>query len=227
MKHRVSLIYHPFFLMAIIMAITPSHILLLTGAREAPHFTQFLTDRNPELEVSHALTLEQAEQALDGRAQDTRIIAFLTDIIVPRRVLDQLGPKPYNIHPGPPEYPGSYPESFAIWDEAEEYGITAHEMAPKVDTGAIVGVSRFPFPEQPDLHNIGDLIFARAVELFARIASHCAISNAPLPPINEQWGERRYTRADFEALCRSGVGLDPQAQERLRRACGKDFVSIH
>ena len=206
------------------MAITPSHILLLTGEREAPHFTQFLMDRNPSLTVSHALTLEVAEQALEGRAAETRVIAFLTNIIVPRRMLDQLGPKPYNIHPGPPEYPGSYPESFAIWDEATDYGITAHEMAPKVDTGAIVGVSRFPFPPEPDLTNIGDLIFAKAVELFAQVASHCAISNAPMPPIDETWGARRYTRADFRALCRSGSDLGASDLARLRRACGKDFV---
>lgn len=206
------------------MAITPRHILLLTGNREAPHFTQFLTDRNPSLTVSHALTLEAAEQALDGRAADTRIIAFLTDIIVPARLLDRLGPKPYNIHPGPPEYPGSYPESFAIWDQASQYGVTAHEMAPKVDTGAIVGVSRFPFPPEPDLTNIGDLIFAKAVELFAQVASHCAITNAPMAAIDQSWGAKRYTRADFHALCRSGSGLSAPDLDRLRRACGKDFI---
>ena len=206
------------------MAITPRHILLLTGNREAPHFTQFLTDRNPSLSVSHALTLEAAEQALDGRAADTRIIAFLTDIIVPARLLDRLGPKPYNIHPGPPEYPGSYPESFAIWDQASQYGVTAHEMAPKVDTGAIVAVSRFPFPPAPDLTNIGDLIFAKAVELFAQVASHCAITNAPMAAIGQSWAAKRYTRADFYTLCRSGNGLSAPDLERLRRACGKDLV---
>ncbi|MEO0392543.1 MAG: formyltransferase family protein [Pseudomonadota bacterium] len=206
------------------MTATPAHILLLTGNREAPHFSQFLTDRNPRLTVSHATTLARAEQALANRLAETRIIAFLTDIIVPGSVLSKLGPTPYNIHPGPPEYPGSYPESFAIWDQATTYGITAHEMAARVDTGRIVAVSRFALPDQPDLSNVGDLIFAQAVEMFATIGAHCANSNAPLPTSGDQWHDRRYTKADFQTLCRSGHGLAPTDLARLKRACGQDFV---
>lgn len=202
----------------------PDHILLLTGNREAPFFTEFLTSRNPGLTVSHALTLGDAERALDGREQDTRIIAFLTDIIVPARILDRLGPAPYNIHPGPPEYPGSYPESFAIWDEAGEYGITAHEMAASVDTGTIVAVSRFALPDMPDLYNVGDLIYSKAVEVFATVAAHCATSDAPMPSAGVDWHQRRYTKADFRELCRSGSKHQGAALDRLKRACGKDFI---
>jgi hypothetical protein len=202
----------------------PSHILLLTGALEVPFFTDYLTSRNPALVISHALTLEAAEQALEGRMDQTRIIAFLTDIIVPARILDQLGPVPYNIHPGPPAYPGSYPESFAIWDQATTYGITAHEMAARVDTGPIVAVSHFPLPELPDLENIGDLIYGKAVEVFAVIGAHCATTDDPMPAIDVQWARRRYTKADFRSLCRSGGKYHGSDRDRLQRACGKDYV---
>lgn len=164
------------------------------------------------------------ERALEGRMDSTRIIAFLTGVIVPAAILDALPSAAYNIHPGPPEYPGSYPESFAIWDGATAYGITAHEMAPKVDTGAILRVSRFDLPVQPDLNNMGDLVFGAAVEMFAAIAEHCAISDDDIPPSGDHWAAKRYTKQDFAALCRSGGSYAGADLDRLRRACGKDFI---
>ncbi|MEM6903076.1 MAG: formyltransferase family protein, partial [Pseudomonadota bacterium] len=123
-----------------------------------------------------------------------------------------------------PEYPGSYPESFAIWDGATQYGITAHEMAAKVDTGRIVRVSRFDMPPVPDLNNMGDLVFGAAVEMFSAIANHCALSDDDMAPSGDQWAERHYTKRDFAALCQSSAQHDGADLARLKRACGKDFI---
>ena len=48
-----------------------------------------------------------------------------------------------NFHPGPPEYPGSGCINFALYDEVNEYGVTAHIMNSKVDNGDILEVKRF------------------------------------------------------------------------------------
>jgi methionyl-tRNA formyltransferase len=48
-----------------------------------------------------------------------------------------------NFHPGPPEYPGSGCINWALLDGAKEFGVTAHLMSEKIDSGAILAVDRF------------------------------------------------------------------------------------
>ena len=38
--------------------------------------------------------------------------------------------------------------NFAIFDLAIQFGVTAHIMNPKVDTGKIIGVKRFPISKE-------------------------------------------------------------------------------
>ena len=52
-------------------------------------------------------------------------------------MLDAFAGPSYNFHPGPPNRPGRYPSVFALYDNARHFGITVHEMLPKVDSGAI------------------------------------------------------------------------------------------
>ena len=45
----------------------------------------------------------------------------------------------FNLHPGPlPEYAGSNPVSWAIYNGEKRHGITIHKMIPEVDAGPIV-----------------------------------------------------------------------------------------
>ena len=71
------------------------------------------------------------------------IVSYLARWIVPAPLLARAA-LALNFHPGPPEYPGYGCNNFAIYEGAREYGVTCHHMAPRVDTGAIVEVLRFP-----------------------------------------------------------------------------------
>lgn len=200
-------------------------IITLTGQREAPFFREFLLTRNPDLAVFSADNLRDLRHLVESCSGQVRLLAFLTDIIVPADLLAQLTITPYNIHPGSPDYPGSHPESFAIWERAETFGVTAHEMTASVDAGAIVAVARFPVPPEAERIALADLAYARATEVFAVVAAHCAISDAPLPQMqNEIWGKPKRTRAAFQALCQSAAGRSPAELERLKRACGSNFI---
>ena len=48
-----------------------------------------------------------------------------------------------NFHPAPPEYPGSGCINFALYDEVDEYVVTAHLVNEKIDNGRILQVRRF------------------------------------------------------------------------------------
>src|SRR5574337_1427381 len=72
------------------------------------------------------------------------IISYLSPWIVPTWLLKKAKIAAINFHPGPPEYPGIGCTNFAVYNAESEYGVTAHHMAGKVDTGAIIAVQRFP-----------------------------------------------------------------------------------
>src|SRR6202046_3675211 len=121
-------------------------ILLLAGAAEQSILPLALRGHNPLLTgvpVGSAAELHALDSGLLSRA---RLIAFVTAEIVPPSVLARLGYGAFNFHPGPPSYPGWAPAHFALYDQATEFGVTAHVMVEQVDAGPIVDVAVFPIP---------------------------------------------------------------------------------
>ena len=70
------------------------------------------------------------------------IICFRSLSVLPKSLLKKASIAAVN-YPGPPEYPGSGCINFALYDEVNEYGVTAHIMNSKVDNGDILEVKRF------------------------------------------------------------------------------------
>ena len=199
---------------------------LVTGVHEAEAFTEFLLRQSPDLVIYHIQSPSELTTCVGKANGHIRLLAFLTDLIVPAAILNQLTVTPYNVHPGPPEYPGSNPISFALWDEVSDYGVTAHEMVASVDAGAIVKVKRFYLDPSMARADAGDLAYAHAVSLFSEIASHCAHTDEPLPTLEIPWAQHKNTRKSFERLCQD----DPQDMAPIRlkrqRICGDDFVPV-
>ena len=194
-------------------------IILLTGPDEAPFLRELFLKLDPRLDVTAAHDLDALTAAVDRCDGDARLIAFLTAVIVPTGLLDRLKVTPYNIHPGPPEYPGAHPECFAIWEEAEGFGVTAHEMTARVDEGPIVAVYRFDMPASPDRIALSELTFLRALDVIAAVARHCAVTDAPMTRLDDTWASRKRTRAEFRQLRASSAEIAPAGLERLVRAC--------
>jgi len=121
----------------------PDEIVLLTGEREAPYLTQHLQVQAPALAIRHVATREALDAAFAVPRRRRRLIAFTTNIVVPGRYIAACDLGAYNFHPGPPTYPGVYPESFAVWEGAKHFGATAHAMVRQVDAGPIVRTEWF------------------------------------------------------------------------------------
>lgn len=203
----------------------PRRIILLTGPDEAPFLRELFLKLDPRLEVTAALDLEQLTAAVECCDGDARLIAFLTATIVPSALLSRLKLTPYNIHPGPPEYPGAHPECFAIWEQAQTFGVTAHEVTARVDAGPIVALCRFAMPPEPDRATLSELTYIRALDVIAAVARHCARSDGPMVPIDETWSPGKRTRKEFLALRRTAAETVPADLERLSRACGGGLAS--
>ena len=174
-------------------------IVLLTQREEAPVFMDWLRDRAPDVDLIQARDLSMLQTAIGGAGDRTRVISMLSHVIIPAHLLDLLGPEPYNIHPGPPEYPGANPERRALDEGASDYGVTGHVMVEQLDAGPIIYVNRFEIPPGIARLEFADQVFAHTIRAFGLIAAHCALTNAPLARVNADWAPRLTHQAELAA----------------------------
>jgi methionyl-tRNA formyltransferase len=95
--------------------------------------------------------------------ESSLLISLGTSVIVKQHELDCFT-LAYNFHPAPPEYRGSQPYHFALYEKATHYGATCHEMDLYIDHGPIVYVDRF---EILPGHTSMDLLHYSLHQLFA------------------------------------------------------------
>lgn len=171
----------------------------------------------PDLTLHIAAEPEELAPVLARLDRPVRLVSILSGRILPADFLAALGEPAYNIHPGPPNYPGTCPEVFALYEGADSYGVTAHVMAPQVDAGPIVAVDRFPIPPNCNRVTLGRLAWQASLGLLARLAPLLAREPGPLPAIAESWsGTRRSGRA-FARLAEMTADIAPEELERRIR----------
>lgn len=105
-----------------------------------------------------------------------------------------------NFHPGPPEYPGISCTNFAIYNQASVFGITCHHMNPKVDTGRIIAVNRFPIFRRDSVYSLTQQCYSHILTLFYEIVSGI-LEDKPLPKSDKTWQRKPYKRKELNELC--------------------------
>jgi len=201
-------------------------IILLTGQMERAALPGALSGHNPNLTI---LVIERPEElaALSGDVlRRSRLIAFVTPVIVPKSILDQLGYGAVNFHPGPPSYPGWAPAHFALYDEADEFGATVHLMVEKVDAGPIIDLALFPLPPDTSVFALEGMAYARLAFLFWRMARELACEVALPPPLGVPWGTRKYSRNHYLAMCDIPLDISPDEFERRMRVFGGNHFGV-
>jgi methionyl-tRNA formyltransferase len=196
----------------------PQRLLLLTGSFEAGMLVPHLARHNPDCALHHVESFQALESALADAGPSTRLLAFCTAVIVPINLLDRLPGPSYNIHPGPPNFPGRHPESWGAYHRVRSFGATLHEMAPRVDEGAIIDVARFDPPEGGGQLDFGMGAFRAALELVLRWSKWLTGDDRPLPRSDLQWSGHKTTHAELVAMCHVTPDLDFEEFERRRRA---------
>ena len=190
-------------------------IVLLCGEGERKPLGAALKRHTPRLRLVKAVTAADLAALEPAVLAHARLVAFLTPVLVPASVLGALGYGAYNIHPGPPDYPGWHPVEFAVYDGAARFGATAHVMAESVDSGPIIAVERFDVSAGTEVEELGRTAYEAAVRLFAHLAPALAGSPEPLPTLDLRWGARRTSRRAYAALCE--ISPDLPAEEVRRR----------
>ncbi|MEQ8666194.1 MAG: formyltransferase family protein [Rhodospirillales bacterium] len=199
------------------------NVVLLTGQTEGPYLAETLRFRHDGLNVlvvHDAVSLANAVAELLDAHRLFRLIAFSTDIIVPAEIIETLPTVGYNFHAGPPEHPGSLPACFAVYEGADVFGVTVHELAKEVDCGAIVAVRRFPIPDDLTATDLMGRAYQVLAGLFSDMVKDMVDQSDPLPVIGEKWCMPVRRRIDAAALVDTPDGMEAGEAERRRRAFG-------
>ncbi len=143
-------------------------------------------------------------------------------MIVPPSILERFPGPSYNVHPGPPEHPGSFPEVHAVNLKATEFGATLHEMSKRVDEGRIVDVIRFALTQDENRSSVSMAALQAAAGLMLRWGAHLARDPTPLPVRSDlRWAPRKWRKCDVDHL--SDIDLQMPRTEidrRLRATVG-------
>jgi methionyl-tRNA formyltransferase len=196
-------------------------VILITQQEFAEMVALPLQAAAPGLRVEFAWTSNQLAEMIQRDPAETRLISLGSDIIVPADLLNRLPGPAYNFHPGPPDYPGIFPSVFALYDGAKEFGVTLHEMAPRIDSGPIVAVDTFEILPEWDRLALDTATFAALQIMLSRFAPQFANVEATLPTTSDKWSEPRRTRRDFESLCHLGEDANEAEFARRYRAVGE------
>jgi methionyl-tRNA formyltransferase len=150
------------------------------------------------------------------------ILCFRSLFILKKDMLAKASIAAINFHPAPPEYPGSGCINFALYDEVQQYGVTAHIMNEKVDNGAILAVERFSVKPEDTVetllertHHVMEslfLSFTQNLISLGRDFLHAQQQNSA----NEKWNGAARRMKDLDALQSIPVQSDITAQELTR-----------
>ncbi len=146
--------------------------------------------------------------------QGDYVVSYLSRWVVPEALLKRARKAAINFHPASPAYPGIGCNNFALYEGATEYGVTCHHMAPKVDTGRIIAVRRFPVYPEDDVDALLKRTYENQIALFFEVA-HLMAEGKELPVLAETWTRPPFTRKQFNELFR--ITPDMPQDEIARR----------
>jgi methionyl-tRNA formyltransferase len=201
-------------------------VILLTGPIERTVLPAALLGHNPALAV---LPIERASElaALDADVlRRSRLVAFVTPVIVPKSILGQLGYGAFNFHPGPPSYPGWAPSHFALYDQATEFGATVHVMVEQVDAGPIIEFASFPIPPHTSVLGLEGLAYAHLAFLFWRMAKWLSSDAVPPPTLPVQWANKKYSRKNYLAMCDIPLDISKSELELRLKVFGGNYFGV-
>lgn len=156
--------------------------------------------------------------------QGDYILCFRSLFILPKAVIDQANIAAVNFHPAPPEYPGSGCINFALYDNAHEYGVTAHLMNEKVDNGAILEVRRFPVSPSDDLPTVLAQTHSELLALCSDFANEISekgealIAEKMKASEHEKWNGKARLMKEMEALKTISPDVSEEELKRVIRA---------
>lgn len=160
------------------------------------------------------------------------VISFLFWERIKKPLIDLPARGCINFHPAPlPDFRGVGGYNVAIAENLPAWGVSAHFVEERFDTGAVIAVDRFSISSQRETaFSLEQKSQQKLLALFRRVMA-VALAGSDLPRA-PQAGGRYVSKNDFESLRRVGADDPPEVVERKIRAFwyppyGGASVAIH
>ena len=151
------------------------------------------------------------------------LVSYLSPWIVSQETLDKTKLWNINFHTGGPDFPGIGCTNFAIYEGKKEYGVTAHLMKAKVDTGKILNVRRFPIASNETVYTLTQKSYLNLTIVFYDVFNYI-VKHGDIPSCSEKWSREPFRRTQLEDLCK--ITPDMSKDEIYRRIKATDYPGM-
>lgn len=141
--------------------------------------------------------------------QCSRLISFVSTVIVPKEILPLIKYGAYNFHPAPPSRPGWGAINFSIFQGDAYFGVTLHKMMEYVDVGPIIDLNIFPIPKGSDVTALSVIMHDSLSNLVHKTAKQLIENTGELDEMPFAWGNKKYSQKDYLVA----TLLDPHASK--------------
>ena len=160
-------------------------------------FQSLFSAEFPETSFTFIDRKEQLNDISDDVFNRSRLIAFFTDIIVPKNILDKVSFGSYNFHPSTPNRRGWAPLNYALLEGDAQSGVTLSYMTKEVDNGPIIGIENFKIGPADSFISTNNKIFESAFRLLKSYRNRLFFEQEHLLPLPISWGRHFKTQADL------------------------------
>lgn len=142
--------------------------------------------------------------------------------ILTAQTLDLAQKAAINLHMAPlPDYRGCNQFSFAIIDEAKEFGTTLHLMTPGIDDGHIIAEKRWPLDSETTVSDLYKKTLQESIELFENSLESIIANDLNLTP-QKHYAQFRpsnfHLRSEISALKEIDLAWSDEKIDRYVRA---------
>lgn len=181
--------------------------------------TPILNRKFPKLDFVSAVFADDLKVFEPAFLKQTRLLSFLSNQIVPIDILNQLGFGAINLHPGTPRYPGWQAWQFALYDGIPDFGITAHWMEEKVDTGKIIALHNYSIRHVKSEQEMAQLTINMALNCLYSWSSRL-FSQTPLETLDIEWSSHKTTKSMYRQKCAITTDITNSELTKIVRAFG-------
>lgn len=207
---------------------TPGVVKILFFGRKGCESTEKALNHLESLECqvtfveSNSRGQELPEEVLDWAGEF--IFCFRSLFVLPNQLLEKATIAAVNFHPGPPEHPGTGCINFALYEDDPNFGVTAHIMTERVDSGPILNCNRFPIFQGDSVGTLLQRTHRALLDLFVDVVSDLvsggtgALQEKLVTSSKEMWeGEARKV-GDLDKLGIVELDATKEELERVIRA---------